>query len=390
MQAHVMTILFDLLGAQPNNVGSKYHGGGEYIKTVFKRLVELYSEEHKIIVFYNKDKFIDEWILKLIAEKNITEYLINEYGELNIIFDKENIDVYYSGMPYERLDFPMPHQVRKIGTIHGLRSLEKPTDYYEYKYKNGLQCFKSLLKLILQKHFKIKAYKHYQEIVSHYDDIVCDSNHTFYAMKSFYSHLKISFRVFYPPAKYIENNYDTIPKVSGKYILMLGLDRWEKNGYRAIMAIEDLLQKGFLKDYKIALVGNVSSQIASRMKHESQYVKYNYLETSELENLYKNCDFLVYPSLNEGFGLPPLEAMKYGKTCVVSAICSLTEVCGNAVYYFNPYDLDEMKNRILMASENKIDKDIIFLHVNKLTLKQQEDLDALCHFIVDEKHLLGA
>ena len=53
-------VLFDLLSAQPIGT-SKYHGGGEYIKRVFKCLVDEFSENLEITVFYDKDKFLDEW-----------------------------------------------------------------------------------------------------------------------------------------------------------------------------------------------------------------------------------------------------------------------------------------------------------------------------------------
>ena len=90
----------------------------------------------------------------------------------------------------------------------------------------------------------------------------------------------------------------------------------------------------------------------------------------------------MFPSINEGFGMPPLEAMRYGKTCIVSAVCSLTEIYGDAVYYFNPYDLSEIRNRILMASEQKIDKKKVLDQFEKIVNKQNEDLRKICDFII--------
>ena len=56
-----------------------------------------------------------------------------------------------------------------------------------------------------------------------------------------------------------------------------------------------------------------------------------------LENVYRGAAAFVYPSLYEGFGLPPLEAMSVDCPVVTSRTSSLPEVCGEAAEYFDPY-----------------------------------------------------
>lgn len=62
----------------------------------------------------------------------------------------------------------------------------------------------------------------------------------------------------------------------------------------------------------------------------------------ELKYLYKNAGVFVYPSLYEGFGLPPLEAMSYGVKTVVSDVQCLREVLGNKCIYFDPKNEEEL------------------------------------------------
>jgi glycosyltransferase involved in cell wall biosynthesis len=62
----------------------------------------------------------------------------------------------------------------------------------------------------------------------------------------------------------------------------------------------------------------------------------------ELVSLYRRASALVFPSLYEGFGLPPLEAMACGCPVACSAVASLPEVCGDAACYFPPDDSREM------------------------------------------------
>ena len=88
------------------------------------------------------------------------------------------------------------------------------------------------------------------------------------------------------------------------------------------------------------------------MKHvekKENFICLDYLERDELEILYKNAFVFLYPTLNEGFGYPPIEAMKYGTLVLTSAVTSINEVCSDSVIYFNPYDVTEIKNRILMT-----------------------------------------
>ena len=62
----------------------------------------------------------------------------------------------------------------------------------------------------------------------------------------------------------------------------------------------------------------------------------------ELVSLYRRAAALVFPSLYEGFGLPPLEAMACGCPVACSLAASLPEVCGDAARYFSPEDPEEM------------------------------------------------
>jgi glycosyltransferase involved in cell wall biosynthesis len=69
----------------------------------------------------------------------------------------------------------------------------------------------------------------------------------------------------------------------------------------------------------------------------------------ELIELYRTAACLVFPSLYEGFGLPPLEAMACGCPVAVADATSLPEVCGDAAEYFDPFSPEDMAAAILRA-----------------------------------------
>ena len=67
---------------------------------------------------------------------------------------------------------------------------------------------------------------------------------------------------------------------------------------------------------------------------------------------YKNCTAFVFPSLSEGFGLPVIEAMYFGKPTILSSKSSLPEVGGEHAYYFSDFDPDGMSKVLKKSLEH--------------------------------------
>ena len=108
-----------------------------------------------------------------------------------------------------------------------------------------------------------------------------------------------------------------------------------------------------VKDYKLVIVGNLGWQyeeiiaLIERLKLSNQVQFSGYVNDTELENLYRNARALVYVSLYEGFGIPPLEAMNYNCPVVVSNVSSIPEVVGNAGIYVDPYIVEDITKGLL-------------------------------------------
>jgi glycosyltransferase involved in cell wall biosynthesis len=78
-----------------------------------------------------------------------------------------------------------------------------------------------------------------------------------------------------------------------------------------------------------------------------------YVTDAQLRALYSHAACFVYPSLYEGFGLPPLEAMMCGCPVVVSGAASLPEVCGDAAVYCDPHDPTDIARSIATVMGNE-------------------------------------
>lgn len=114
-----------------------------------------------------------------------------------------------------------------------------------------------------------------------------------------------------------------------------------------------LLPENIKKYYQLVLVGKIRWQSnelfeyikANKLEDNIQWL--GFIDDKKLAELYRQAKLFVYPSLFEGFGLPPLEAMQSGCPVLVSNNSSLPEIVANAGEYIdNPLDPNEIKSKI--------------------------------------------
>ena len=128
-----------------------------------------------------------------------------------------------------------------------------------------------------------------------------------------------------------------------EFVLYAGNVKPHKNLERLIQAF-DLVRRRGLGHLKLVLIGDEISKYAAlrRAVHQHQLHKYvrflGYLPEETLAVMYRLAGVFVFPSLYEGFGLPPLEAMASGTPVVTSNVSSLPEVAGDAALLVDPYD----------------------------------------------------
>ena len=128
-----------------------------------------------------------------------------------------------------------------------------------------------------------------------------------------------------------------------RFLLYAGNVKPHKNLERLIDAFARLRQNGF-DDIKLLITGSEVSRYAT-LRHAvhrynlHQHVRFlGFLSADTLATLYHLADAFVFPSLYEGFGLPPLEAMASGTPVLTSNVSSLPEVVDDAALLVDPYD----------------------------------------------------
>ncbi len=115
---------------------------------------------------------------------------------------------------------------------------------------------------------------------------------------------------------------------SKRFVLFVGNQKTHKN----LEKLKEAVAKAAIPDLELVMVGRGTEK--------------GLVAEEDLPLLYSTAEALIFPSLYEGFGLPPLEAMACGCPTIVSKCASMPEVCGDASLYFDPNQVDEMAEAI--------------------------------------------
>lgn len=191
------------------------------------------------------------------------------------------------------------------------------------------------------------------------DYIICDSENT---KKDCLNILKVKeekIKVIYPG---IENNLPISPQDSDKdvlkkfnirdrFILSLSTIEPRKNFPRLVEAWAKV-KREFREDVLLVIAGRKDwgwRQLRDKVDTlaiRGSLIITGYITEKEKAVLYRNCEFFVFPSLYEGFGLPVLEAMSFRKAVISSNASSLPEITADSAILVNPKDVDSLVDAI--------------------------------------------
>lgn len=152
--------------------------------------------------------------------------------------------------------------------------------------------------------------------------------------------------------KRILEKYNLIDK---QFILAVSSMNPNKN-FEAIVKAIQLVNK---ENIDFVIAGGTNPKVFSKKGEKfPDCVKHvGYVSDGELRALYEHATCFVYPSFYEGFGLPPIEAMACGCPVIVSNAASLSEVCGDAALYCDPYTPEDIADKITLILDDTVLRD---------------------------------
>lgn len=140
--------------------------------------------------------------------------------------------------------------------------------------------------------------------------------------------------------------------ITREFILTVGNLQPRKNIARLIKALDRLTER-HPTEYQLVIVGQPSWRAGEIRRllddkglHE-HVILAGYVPPEDLPLLYNAATLFVYPSLYEGFGLPPLEAMSCGTPVIASNVSSLPEILGDGAVLVDPYRVEALTDAML-------------------------------------------
>lgn len=385
-----MKILFDLYTPQ-----LQIGGSGEYVRRIFYALLEYVNINHldaKIVAMLDfsrnslgdSEKFPSLEGLKRIGVECV-DLSKKSLGEIIRFYKIDKVFIgcaqFFSKFDVNSLSCPV------ICVIHDLNDQEL--------YHNKINDLVRLETINKFTRYKISGLIHKKQQISRLDAILnqTQSNTEFKIITvSQYSKMSLLYNfdyvlnnidVLYSPERIlresniIENaQLRTLIQQRKKYFILLSANRVMKNAKNAMNAFQRYVEHT-KEDVYIATTG-------LKEKMFDRHIPLPYLSDEDLTNSIRHCYALLFPSLFEGFGYPPLEAMKFGKPVLSSNVTSMPEILGDAPIYFSPFYQSDIFSAFLKLKNGDYN-----YYVNKskeryhiMHKKQEEHLNVLLNLLV--------
>lgn len=188
-------------------------------------------------------------------------------------------------------------------------------------------------------------------VITYISEFAKKETHTFFEVP------KIPERVIYngnPIVKLVDTTtFKSAFPTEKPFLYSIG-DFLERKNFHSLVEMMRLLP-----DFNLLISGNNEKSYGEKI---SSLIRKNNLDKQvfltgkigDMEKQYymKNCTAFVFPSLQEGFGLPPIEAMTFGKPVFLSKLTSLPEIGGNVAYYWENFDPETMKKTLFAGLED--------------------------------------
>lgn len=332
---------------------SRFTGIGRYVYELTRNLFQL-DTQNEYVLFFNDpeyEAFIppNERVTKI--RVNARHYSFSEQVKFLFQLRKQKLDL----MHFTHFNAPIFYKRPSIVTIHDLtlsfypgKKMTSPIHRFAYRktIKSAVSNAKKAIavsqntKKDMQDILKVESPEEHQKIHVIYEAV----DEAFRPIEDETYKIKLKEKL----------------GIEGPFILYTGVWRSHKNLPNLIKAFA-LLKKEYGYNGKLVITGKHDPIYASDIFQMPETVEFNdqivftgMVEELELIALYNAAQVYAFPSLYEGFGLPPLEAMQCGTPVAASSVSCIPEVCGedNALF-FDPTRPSDIADKIFTITSEK-------------------------------------
>ena len=323
-------------------------GIGNYLQNLVPTIIRN-NPDYNFILYGNREILIREKILEKSSNIKIVNFIAPIYSIKEQLYFcriiKDDINIFWS--PHYNIPI-FKFKLKKIVTIHdvfhlhnfkNLTLIQKSYAYFMINY-----AVKNANMVLTVSEFSKKEIMNYCEVEDNSINIIKNS-----IDKKVFKKIK---------DKTLLKEFLNRSKLPNKFILYVGNIKPNKNLLNLLKALRKI------EKISLVIAGRIDKKISNDYKNLLNYVRVNdslkkrvfftgFVSNAEISYLYNLATLFVFPSSYEGFGIPPLEAMACECPVIASNIPAIVETCDDAVIYFNPHDIDDIRLKIMSLIENK-------------------------------------
>ncbi|MBT4941452.1 MAG: glycosyltransferase family 4 protein [Candidatus Magasanikbacteria bacterium] len=328
------------IGIDARMLGSGF-GLARYTQQLVQHLLEV-ETTHTYVLFLRKDNWDEvlphKRIKKVLAD--IPWYSVAEQVQLPKLLNKEKLDL----MHFPHWNVPLFYTGKFVVTIHDLIMYHFPrpeaTTLGPVKFFIKDKIHRIVLRNAVKKakHILVTSEFTKHDVVKHLG-VKEEKMTTTYQAPFTLEEEQVG-----RDAKQVLEKYH----ISKPYVIYVGAAYPHKNLDRLVDAWQ-VFQETHGNTHQLVLVGKENyfyTKLQEKINSLNSVVYTGFVPDQELVALYKKAKLYVFPSLYEGFGIPPLEAMQYGIPVVSSSATCLPEVLGGAAIYVDPLHIEGMAEAI--------------------------------------------
>jgi glycosyltransferase involved in cell wall biosynthesis len=325
-----------------------------YFESLLIHLARI-DKKNKYLIYYNYFRKRNLQIFRVL-QKNFTTkrnplpqqtfYKLTEFIPINHSLFIGPVDLIHFPNHYS---LPISKKTKSIATIHDLSFILNPEFYPDYIYTPLIKETKKTLNRV--------------------DKIITISANTKKDIIEIYEVEPERIAVIYNGAEFINLDVDSNLasnkyNLDGPYILSVSTVQPRKNFIRLMKAYKIAKERGL--SHKLVIAGRFGwlyediLEKRTELSLDDDVIFTGMVSDEMLASLYKGADIFIYPSLYEGFGLPPLEASFYGVPVISSNTSSMPEVMGDGALYIDPISSEDIASTFeQLAGDDEIKSQLI-------------------------------
>lgn len=367
-----MTILIDLTALADN-----YSGMEHYTESVTLSLLEkkIDSDIKFLLVFKNEvfksfTKFLDSDSVRCIVLEGKNKLVFNQIVLLKFLLNQKADKYFFPAFPppllfckkqiysvvYDMVCWDVPKTMKWFSKY-----------YFRFGISHAAKCSEKII--TISNFSKSRIQNKFNNIRDKIEILYCGVDQIYLNANSNIHKKEQNYKV--------KNKYN----LPNSYILCLSTVEPRKNMALLIKAFANLVEKDKV-GYQLVIVGRKGWKVDKLLEGISEKVMKKiiftgFVDTEDLPMIYMMAECFVFPSIYEGFGMPPLEAMACGVPALVSDIDVAKEILGDSAFYFKSNNVKSLEKELLnvdaIGKEGRKNEDKLLKCVKKYSWNKEAD-----------------